>query len=218
MNPWHIYLLWILAGETRYIRSWVFLCPSLINGLCFVLFLFWNVQKSGKLWFKRQPFGSLERQFPDRALQLLALSDPFISRSLFFTVGYGPLSETMKLTQIKRQFWCRLFEFCLFWDKALLYTPGWRGISYVAQLASNLLRSSCLCLWSARITDVCTRGLVINTDRDWNATWPSKWQQFQTIPLSIKLRSRSMGKVTWTIQIWDWVGKKAAPSLQATVQ
>lgn len=48
----------------------------------FVLFLFWKVQKSGKLWFKTQPFGSLERQFPDRALQLLALSDPLGSLSL----------------------------------------------------------------------------------------------------------------------------------------
>lgn len=72
-----------LAGETRHIRSWVFLWPSLINGLCFVLFLFWNVQKSGKLWFKRQPFGSLERLFPDRALQLLHLSDP----SFYLTIS-----------------------------------------------------------------------------------------------------------------------------------
>lgn len=208
-----------LAGETRHIRSWVFLWPSLINGLCFVLFLFWNVQKSGKLWFKRQPFGSLERPFPDRALQLLHLSDPSISRSLFFTVGYGPHSEAMELTQTEKQFRCRLFELCFFWDKALLYTPGWPGISYVAQLASNLLRSSCLCLWSARITDVCTRGLVINTDRDGSATWPSKWQQFRTISLSIQTRSRSTAlKATRTIQIWAGVGKKAAPSLQAAVQ
>lgn len=43
---------------------------------------------------------------------------------------------------------------------------------------------------------------------------PIEVTQFQTIPLSIKTRSRSTAlEVTWTIQIWDVVGRGASPLL-----
>lgn len=50
MDPWHLYPLWILAGETRYMRSWVFLCHSLINKIflfCFCSGTFRNLGNYG---------------------------------------------------------------------------------------------------------------------------------------------------------------------------
>lgn len=199
MNPWHLYLLWILARETRYIRSWVFLCPSLLNKnflFCFCSGKFRNLENYGSKHSHLEAWRDSAQTGLYSSLLCLTLQAHYLCLHSWL----WPSFRNSVVTQMKRQCWCCLFEFCLFWDKAFLYTPGWPGISYGALLASNLLQSSCLWLWSARITDVCTWGLVINTDKDWSATWPSKWQQFQTIPLSIKTRSRSTAlKVTWTI-------------------
>lgn len=78
------------------------------------------------------------------------------------------------------QEWSFLLFLLLLWDRVLFIAPGWTGTGYVPQAGLKLaILFSCLCLWSARITDVDNHDWLLMTFSLW---W---WIQFPRILLQV---------------------------------